>query len=167
MNIIVSVTENMAIGKNGQLIRRISEDMKFFRRMTTGGVVIMGKATLESLPGGRALKDRVNIVMTSDKEFSRDNVIPVNDIHSALKTAGEYDTDKVFVIGGESIYRQLLPYCKYAYLTKLGFSADADKFFPDIDSMDNWSVVCESEEKFDGDISFKFVKYENSDLKRG
>ena len=111
MNLIVAVDKNWAIGKSNKLLVSIPADMKFFRETTMGNVVVMGRKTLESFPGGQPLKKRTNIVLTKDKNYKVKDAIVVNSIEELLEELKKYNSESIYVIGGESIYRQLLPYC--------------------------------------------------------
>ena len=114
MNIIVAVDKNWAIGKDNKLLVSIPSDMKFFRETTTGKVVVMGRKTLESFPGGQPLKKRTNIVLTSDRNYKVKDAIVVHTVEELLQTLKAYKQEDIYVIGGESVYRQLLPYCDTA-----------------------------------------------------
>ena len=109
MNIIVAADQNWAIGKDNKLLISIPADMKFFRTTTTGKVVVMGRKTLESFPGGQPLKKRTNIVLTRDKNYKVKDAIVVHSIEEVLEELKKYDSEDVYVIGGESIYSQMLP----------------------------------------------------------
>ena len=111
MNLIVAVDSNWGIGKDNKLLVSIPADMKFFRTTTTGKVVIMGRKTLESFPNGLPLKNRVNIVLTGNKDYKVKDAVVVHSVEEALEEAGKYPTEDVYVIGGDSVYRQMLPYC--------------------------------------------------------
>lgn len=132
MNLIVAVSENWGIGKNGDLLFHIKEDMKYFRQKTIGNTVVMGRKTLDSMPGGLPLKDRENIVLTRDLEFKRDGVIAVHSVDELMEKIKGMDKD-VFVIGGGEIYSLLLPYCDKAYVTKVYADKEADTFFEDLE----------------------------------
>ena len=107
MNLIVAVDKNWAIGQDNKLLAHIPEDMKFFREKTMNQVVIMGRKTLESFPGENPLKNRINIVITTDKTYKKENAIIVSSIEEAIIEAKKHNKD-VFVIGGASIYKQML-----------------------------------------------------------
>ena len=145
MNLIVAVDSNWAIGKENKLLVSIPQDMKFFRETTKGKVVAMGRKTLESFPGGQPLKNRVNVVLTTDKMVDE------------LK---KYDSEDIFVIGGESIYRQLLPYCTKAYITKIDHAYDADTYFPNLDEDPEWEMTKISDEQTYFDLEYVFTIYE-------
>ncbi len=159
MKAIVAVSRNMGIGKDNDLLYNIPEDKKFFRRTTLGKVVVMGRKTLESMPNGKPLKDRVNVVLSRDESYNPDGVIVCNDASQLKKALENYDTDDVFVIGGAEIYKLLLPECDMAYVTVIDDEKPADKFFPDISSNEKWKLAEESEEyDFEG-IKYKFCTY--------
>lgn len=159
MNLIVAVDENWGIGYQNKLLVSIPEDMRHFRRETTGKVVIMGRKTLESFPQGKPLKDRVNIVITK-KEKPIEGATVVHSVEEALKEAGKYNSEDVYVIGGQSIYEQFLPYCDAAYVTFIRFAYQADTFFPNLDKKEEWKRIEESEEQTYYDLEYTFIKYE-------
>lgn len=160
MNLIAAVDKNWAIGKKGKLLVSIPDDMKFFRETTTGHVVVMGRKTLESFPNGKPLKNRTNIVVTSDKNYKVSDALVVNSIDELKAELAKYDSDDIYVIGGESIYRQLLDDCSRAYITKINFAYDADAYFPNLEEKPEWKLVKESEEETYYDIEFTFNTYE-------
>lgn len=160
MNLIAAADKNNAIGKNGGLLYKIPADMKFFRETTTGKTVVMGRKTLESFPGGNPLKNRVNIVLTRNDDYRKDGVVICNDISELEKEIKKYDTNDIFVIGGEEIYKLLLPLCDRAYITRIDGEADADAFLPDLDGSDDWKIISQSETLTDNDVNFRFVTYE-------
>lgn len=159
MNIIVAVDKNWAIGKENHLLVSIPADMKFFRTTTTGKVVVMGRKTLESFPGGMPLKKRTNIVLTKDKNYKVKDAIVVHSIEEALEELKKYNSEDVYVIGGDSIYAQMLPYCDTAHVTKIDFGYEADAWFPNLDEDAEWKVSEESEEQTYFDLEYAFVKY--------
>lgn len=160
MNLIVAVDKNWAIGLGNKLLVSIPADMKFFRQTTTGKVVVMGRKTLESFPGGQPLKNRTNIVITRDANYKVKDGIVVSTIEEALEELKKYKDEDIFVIGGESIYRQMLPYCKTAFVTKIDHVYDADTFFPNLDEMDDWKLTGISEEQTYFDLEYVFARYE-------
>ena len=160
MNLIAAVDRNWAIGCDNKLLVRIPEDQKWFRETTTGKAVIMRRKTLESFPGKAPLKNRLNIVLTSDKSFRADGAAVVHSVEEAIKAAGDYDDKDIFVIGGESVYRQMLPYCNVAHITKIDYAYQADAYFPNLDEDKNWRITETSDEKTYFDLLYEFVKYE-------
>lgn len=159
MKAIVNVDNNWAIGNGDALLNHIPEDMKFFKEKTTGNVVVMGRATFMTFPGPRALPNRVNIVLTSDESWSAPDVIVCHSLDELFIQLERYDTNTVYVIGGSSVYEQLVPHCDTAYVTKVDTAKPADKFFPDLDKNEDWEVACEGEEKEHNGIKFRFTTY--------
>ncbi len=132
MNLIVAVDKNWAIGKNNRLMWSIPADMKFFRETTKGNVVIMGRKTLESFPQGQPLKNRVNIVITRNPGYKVKGAVVVHSVEEAVEEARKYKGE-IYVIGGESIYREMLSLCDTALVTKIDHAYDADTYFPNLD----------------------------------
>lgn len=159
MKLIVAVDKNWAIGNKGGLLVSIPEDMKFFRETTTGKVVVMGKNTLISFPGSRPLKNRENIVIALEKDYKVEGATVVYSIEEALEAIKEYNTDDVYVIGGGSIYKQMLQYCDTAYVTYMDYGYEADTFFPNLEENPEWRLVEESEEQTYFDIEYYFRTY--------
>lgn len=168
MKAIVAVTKDWGIGKDNQLLVSIPEDMKFFRTKTAGAIVIMGRKTLESFPGKKPLKNRVNIVITRDKTYAPDGVVTVHDVEEAVKRAAKIqeqdlleDGSKrdIFVIGGASIYEQMADLCDTIYVTKVDTVCEADAFFPDLDEKEGWYIAEMSEEDCYNGIFYRFVTY--------
>lgn len=159
MKLIAAVDKNWGIGKDNSLLISIPEDMKFFRETTSGKVVVMGRKTLESFPGGRPLKNRVNIVLTKNTGYEKDGAVIVHGMEELNAELKKYDTDDIFVIGGGSIYEALLPMCDTAYITKIDKEFDADTFFPDLDKNEDWIIEEQGETFLSGDICYSFVRY--------
>ena len=160
MNLIVAVDKNWAIGKENKLLVSIPQDMKFFRETTMGKVVVMGRKTLESFPGGQPLKKRTNIVITRDKNYSVKDAIVVHSVEEALEELKNYSSEDIYVIGGDSIYRQMLPYCDIAHVTKINHAYEADTYFPNLDEKEEWLVTGVSDEQTYFDLEYEFVRYE-------
>lgn len=159
MNIIAAVDKKWAIGYQNKLLISIPDDMKYFRELTTGKVCIMGKNTLLSMPGGKPLRDRVSIVLTKDTGFKSDGAIVVNSVEEALERVAEYNSEDIFIIGGESIYRQFLPYADVAYITYIDYSYQADRYFPSLEEIPEWKLSEESEEQTYFNVEYYYRKY--------
>ncbi len=138
MNTIVAVDRNWGIGKDNKLLVSIPADMKFFRQETIGKVVVMGRKTLESFPGGMPLAGRTNIVLTRNEEYRVKGAQIVHSRQQLLEELERYPSRDIYVIGGDSVYKMMLPFCDTAYVTKIDFAYEADSFFPDLDQMEEW-----------------------------
>ncbi len=160
MKAILAADKNWGIGYNNHLLVSIPSDMKFFRQTTTGKVVVMGRKTLESFPNGMPLKNRTNIVLTGNQNYQVKDAIVVHSEDELMEELKKYETDDIYVIGGESVYRMMLPYCDTAYVTKIDRAFQADTFFPNLDEVDEWEMTEESEEQTCFDLEFCFTKYE-------
>lgn len=160
MKAILAADKNWGIGYNNHLLVSIPSDMKFFRQTTTGKVVVMGRKTLESFPNGMPLKNRTNIVLTGNQNYQVKDAVVVHSEDELMDELEKYDTDDIFVIGGESVYRMMLPHCDTVYVTKIDRAFQADTFFPNLDEMDEWEMTEESEEQTCFDLEFCFTKYE-------
>lgn len=160
MKCIVAVDSNWAIGYKNNLLVSIPADMRFFKNETTGKIVVMGKNTLESFPGGKPLANRTNIVVALEKDYKVPGATVVNSIDEALEEVKKYDTNDVYIIGGASIYKQFLKYCDIAHVTKIDYAYQADTYFPNLDESDEWELVGDSEEQTYYDLEYRFLKYE-------
>ena len=160
MNLIVNVDKNWAIGHGNKLLVRIPQDMKYFRAMTKGHVVVMGRKTLESFPESKPLPDRVNIVLTRDQNYQAAGAAVVHSVEELKEELTKYEPEDVFVIGGGQIYRELLPLCRKAYVTKVDRAFDADTYFPDLDKDPKWRMTKVSEEETYFDLEYVFTIYE-------
>jgi len=164
MNLIAAVDKNWAIGLANKLLVSIPNDQKFFREETMGKVVVLGRKTLETFPGGLPLKGRTNIVLTTDPEFSAKEAIIVHSKEELLEELKKYDTKDVYIIGGDSVYKMMLPYCDTAHITKIDHAYQADTYFPDLDADPDWTITADSEEQTYFDLEYVFLKYEKKKI---
>lgn len=160
MNLIVAVDKNWAIGYKNDLLVKIPADQRFFREETTGKYIIMGRKTLESFPQKQPLKNRTNIVISRDPNYECKDAIVVHSIEEALEVVKDVPKENVYVIGGATIYEQMLPYCDVAHVTKIDFAYHADTYFPNLDEMEEWEVTADSEEHTYHDLEYYFLRYE-------
>ena len=160
MNLCVTADRHWAIGKDGRPLVTIPADRQMFLKETAGKVVVMGRKTLESFPNGLPLKNRTNIVITGNKDYQVKGAVVVHSIEEALKEVEKYPAQDVYCIGGDSIYRQMLPYCDTAHVTKIDFGYEADAWFPNLDENEEWKIAEESEEQTYFDLEYTFMKYE-------
>ncbi|MBO5998801.1 MAG: dihydrofolate reductase [Lachnospiraceae bacterium] len=160
MQAIAAADKNWGIGKNGQLLVRIPADMKMFRQETTGKVIIYGRKTLDTFPMRRPLENRTNIILSRNPELTVKNAIVVHSLEELDKVLEPYPDDDIYVIGGASIYEQLLPRCSTVHVTRIDFEYEADCFFPDLDKDPDFVITESSDEQTYFDIAYTFVKYE-------
>ena len=163
MNLIVAVDKNWGIGFRNKLLVSIPEDMKFFRSQTNGKVIVMGRKTLESFPNGLPLKNCTNIVLTKNPDYQVKGAVICHSVEESLKELKKYPTEDIYVIGGDSVYKQFLPYCNVAHITRVDHAYEADTYFPDIEKLPEWRLTGESEEKTYFDLEFTFCRYEKQE----
>jgi len=156
MKLIVAVDQNWGIGCKNRLLARIAPDLKRFRELTSGHPVLLGRKTLETFPGGKPLPGRRNLILSATPGYAPEGAEVYPSLQAVLKAAPE-DT---FVIGGESVYRTLLPFCDTAYVTKIMASFPADAFFPDLDKEPDWrQVQTETIMEYEN-LRFQYVTYQ-------
>lgn len=155
MKAIASVDENWAIGYRGKLLRPISADLRRFKAITTGHQVILGRKTLESFPGGKPLPGRENLILSATMKEAPEGA----KVFSSLSALLDYAKPDAIVIGGESVYRALLPRCEEVYITKISAAFPADSWFPNLDKDPAWQVVDREGPHQDDDIEFSYFTY--------
>ena len=160
MNLIAAVDKNWAIGRRGQLLVSIPGDQQLFRQETVGKVIVMGRKTLESLPGGQPLAGRTNVVLTRDPGFQKKGCEIFHSLGEALEYLKQFASEDIYVIGGAEIYEQFLPYCDVAHVTRTDHAYDADAWFPNLEEDPDWELTGQSEEKTYFDLEFTFCRYE-------
>ncbi len=163
MKAIFHADRNWGIGKKNDLMFSLPKDMKFFRETTTGKVVVMGLNTLRSFPNGKPLKNRTNIVLSP--EDVDEDVITVHNLNELLTEVKKYPADNVFVIGGASVYKLLIPYCSRVLVTKVDADGGADVFVPDLDRDERFRLVSQSDQIEDNGLSLRFCVFENRNIK--
>ena len=156
MKLIVAADKNWAIGKDNDLLCNLPGDLKYFKERTTGKTVVMGRKTLESLPGGKPLPKRTNIVLTRDESFEKEGCVIIHSIEELLEKYGQED---LMVMGGAEIYTKLLPYCDTCYITEIDKEFEADKHIPNVSADPSFEKVWESDEQIENGISYRFVEY--------
>ena len=162
MNLIVAADKNWAIGKAGDLIYSIPEDMKYFRSMTQGKTVVMGRKTLESFPGGKPLPKRVNVVLSSNRDYAPEGTVAVHDYAELFAEVAKYPEDEVMLIGGGRLYTDLAKYCRRAYITLIDAETEGvDTFIPNFDTLDGWRLEEVSEPLETGGYTIRFAAYLN------
>lgn len=162
MTAIVAVDRRWGIGRGDSLLFRISPDMKRFRLLTLDKTVVMGHSTFLTMPKKKPLDRRNNIILSRDVKLKIKGATVVNSVRELFSVTAGIDGDSVFVIGGESVYRLLLPYLSRVYVTKIYETADsADKFFPDLDDTPHFTAEPLSDINEDNGLRFQYFEYIN------
>lgn len=160
ISLVVAVDAEWGIGYNGDLLEHIPNDLKYFKTLTSGGTVIMGRKTWDSLPK-KPLPNRYNIIITTHKEEDYDDVsyMSMDEVKTFLENVAS--TERVFVIGGGTIYKALLPYCSEAWVTKIFKKHEnVDTYFPNLDADENWERDDEDLLTFNyEDFNYQFQHY--------
>ena len=159
MQLILAADENWGIGKDGDLLCHIPGDLKFFKEKTLGKTVVMGRTTLESLPGGRPLPKRENIVITSKKDLTVEGALVVHSEAELMDVIAGKNGDDVVIIGGAMVYKEFLDRCDTCYITKIYKKFDADRFFTDLDQDPGFQVVWESDVQEENGIRYQWFEY--------
>ena len=161
IKLIAATDLHYGIGKNGSLLFKIPEDMRLFKQLTTGNIVLMGRKTFDSI-GCKPLPDRINIVISSTKEYENESVIAFDNLETAVEYSKQNFPDKdLYVIGGGQVYEECIKYADEIILTKYNkVYEDADSYFP-VDIMDNF---CETEVIMEG--SYEGIEFKTSVFKR-
>ncbi len=159
MKLIAAVDSNWAIGNRGQQLVNIPQDQKMFRDMTLGKVIVMGRKTLESLPGGQPLYGRTNIVLTRDAQYQVKGAKLCCCAEEVLELVKQFPTDDIYIIGGQTVYEQFLPYCDEALVTYIDYEYAADTYFPNLDQDPDWKMTDESDEQTYFDLCYTYRTY--------
>ena len=161
MKCIAAVDKNWAIGFKGKLLVSIPNDQKMFRNETTGKVIVLGRKTLETFPNGLPLKMRTNIILSRDKDYKVKDAIVVHNDEELFALLKDYDSDDIYIIGGESVYKRYYKYCDTAIITMIDQKYEADAYFPNLDEDENWEMKAESEEFTYFNVEYTFREYHN------
>lgn len=162
MKCIAAVDSNWGIGLKGKLLVSIPSDQKMFRNETIGKVIVLGRKTIETFPNGMALPQRTNIVLSSDNNLKIKDAVVVHNDDQLFYELSKYNSDDIYIIGGESVYKQYVKYCDTAIITKIDNAFEADAYFPNLDNDDNWTMVAQSEEQTYFSLEYTFREYRNS-----
>lgn len=160
MNLYVVADSNWSIGKGNNLLIRIPREQKFFMEETAGKVVVMGRKTFQNIYQGLAVRGRTNIILSTNKSLQIKGALVVHSIEELLEELKKYPSEDINIVGGESIYAQMLPYCQVAHVTKLDYAYVGDKYFPDLDKAPDWKLTADSDEQVYFDITYEFLRYE-------
>ena len=160
MNILVTVDERWGIGNHDKLLVQIPKNQKLFMEETAGKVVVVGRKALQNFPQGMPLQGRTTIVLSKNPGFKVKGAQVVHSIEALLKELKKYPNEDIYIVGGESIFAQLLPYCNVVHVTKIDHAYAANKYFFDLDKSPDWEITAESDEQTYFDIAYEFLKYE-------
>ena len=160
LSIIVAKAKNNIIGKDNSMLWKLPDDLKRFKEKTIGHTIIMGRKTFESLKEKSPLYGRKNIVLTTNKSYDAKGAVVCASVEEVLDAVKDYDDNDIYVIGGGEIYKEFLPYCDVAHITKIDYKYDADTYLENLDKNSEWHITANSEEKTYFDIVYEFVKYE-------
>lgn len=160
MNILVAVDNNWAIGNKNQLLVSIPSERKMLHEETAGKVVVLGRKTLDVFSQGLPIKSKANYVLSKDSKLSVKGAQVVKSVEVLMEELKNFPSEDIFVVGGASIYEQLLPYCDTVHVTKIDREYQADAYFPNLDKSDEWIVTDESDEFTYFDIAYEFIKYQ-------
>lgn len=165
MNFIAAVDQNWNIGRDGALLQPISADLKQFKEKTWKRVVVLGRKTLKTFPGGKPLEGRTNIILSRQQDFSVEGGIVCHSITELFSLLSSYRDEDIFVVGGGEIYNKLIPYCKTGLITKIHKSYPADTSIINLDAEQNWRIVKqEGPFHFKEDIYYSYLEYYNSEV---
>lgn len=161
MNLIVAVDKEYCIGKDNKLLTYLPKDLEFFKEKTIGNYLIMGRKTVESLKGGKALPNRTTIMLTKNEEYKKEGLITVHSIEDALYyiRKNKIPSKEIFVAGGAKIYEEFLPYCDTAYITKIEHTFHGDTFIEKIENSEEWKRTYKSEKKEYGEFTYYHTTY--------
>lgn len=167
MNLVVNVDLDWGIGRDGDLLVNLADDMRHFRQLTIGKTIILGRKTLATFPRGLPLPERTNLVLTKDRTFKLPGAVVCHSLAGLAAYVAGHPAEEMVVVGGDSVYRQLLPFCRQAFVTKVWHNFAADRFFPDLDQEPGWRLVKEEprqkglargDDKL-GEVEFSFCLY--------
>lgn len=161
MNLIVAVDKKYAISKDDKLLAYLPTDLGYFKSKTIGKIVVMGRKTIDTLPGTKLLKDRKTIILTRNINYKKDGAIIINSISEFFKYIDDNNIDKkdIYISGGANIYNQFINFCNTAYITKIDYDFDGDEHIKNFDELDNWKQVKESECINENGYAFKMLVY--------
>ena len=162
MNLYVTADANWGIGNNNELLIQIPRSQKMFLEETKGKVVVMGRKTLATMPQGLPLAGRTNIVLSTNKDLKIKGATVVHSIEELMEELKQFSDDDIYVVGGESVFTQLLPYCRVAHVVKLDHAYAANKHFVNLDKDENWKLTGDSDELTYFDIAYEFLRYERT-----
>lgn len=162
MDAIVAVDRDYGIGRQGGMLFHLKGDLQYFKRLTLGKTLVMGRATLESLKGGKPLPGRESIVLSAREGYTVEGAKVVKNLEELAEAIRDLPPERVMLIGGGQLYRLLIDCCDTAYVTHIEESGQADTFFPNLDTRDHWEAELCGEETEENGLRYRFCVYRNN-----
>ena len=145
MKLIVAVDREWGIGYRGELLATVKEDLAHFRELTVGQTIVYGSSTLRTFPYGRPLKNRINLILSTNPTFKPEGAVVLHSVEELIAYEKAHPEEDIVVVGGASVYKQLMPYCETAYVTRFDASFEKDAYFPNLDENPSWQCISVSE----------------------
>ena len=145
MKLIVAVDREWGIGYRGELLATVKEDLAHFRELTVGKTIVYGSSTLRTFPNGRPLKNRINLILSTNPNFKPEGAVVLHSVEELIAYEKAHPEEDIVVVGGASVYKQLMPYCETAYVTRFDASFEKDAYFPNLDENPSWQCISVSE----------------------
>ena len=145
MKLIVAVDREWGIGYRGELLATVKEDLAHFRELTVGQTIVYGSSTLRTFPNGRPLKNRINLILSTNPNFKPEGAVVLHSVEELIAYEKAHPEEDIVVVGGASVYKQLIPYCETAYVTRFDASFEKDAYFPNLDENPSWQCISVSE----------------------
>lgn len=164
MKLIVAADDEFGIGKDGDLLTFLPEDLEFFKQNTVNQAIVIGRKTLESFKNGNPLPKRKNLVFSRTKQYDHDRIVNIDSVETLQEWIKNNPENEVFVSGGGVIYELLLPYCETALVTRLEGNFDADTFMPNLEEHPNWMCIEQGPLIEEGDVRYRHTVWKNSQV---
>ena len=145
MKLIVAVDREWGIGYRGELLATVKEDLAHFRELTVGKTIVYGSSTRRTFPYGRPLKNRINLILSTNPNFKPEGAVVLHSVEELIAYEKAHPEEDIVVVGGASVYKQLMPYCETAYVTQFEASFEKDAYFPNLDENPSWQCISVSE----------------------
>ena len=145
MKLIVAVDREWGIGYRGELLATVKEDLAHFRELTVGKTIVYGSSTLRTFPYGRPLKNRINLILSTNPNFKPEGAVVLHSVEELIAYEKSHPEEDIVVVGGASVYKQLMPHCETAYVTRFDASFEKDAYFPNLDENPSWQCISVSE----------------------
>ena len=170
MKLIVALDREWGIGYRGKLLATVKDDLAHFRELTVGKTIVYGSSTLRTFPYGRPLKNRINLILSTNPNFKPEGAVVLHSVEELIAYEKAHPEEDIVVVGGASVYKQLMPYCETAYVTRFDASFEKEAYFPNLDENTSWQCISVSETQYsngaidteDG-MPYSFTEYRRGD----